>query len=214
MRGDGPHPSGRDDVPVHVRSPNRVSRAEHVRRRRHRPEGDRDPAPPIPGRRHRRPADVVIVVITRPPDHPRRGIDAAWDPRPTTPGNPNPSPVVEGGPAPVVIADPEPLVAARQSPMPGGHVGGKVIADDVCVGDPDRAVRPILGPGAIRREHVLKFGHSARVLIQGEIVVGGRALRRRAHRDLDASPLRSSLDGDVFDHVLVVEEVDVVFGHR
>lgn len=156
------------DVRVDVVVEHVSRRAEHVRGGERRPEPHGHAARPVIERRSRRPADIAIVA--RAPDNPRRRVDAAGDPSPTSPRDPNPATVVEGDITPLVIAHPKPIAVGRELPAARGLVRGEVGAHDDRARDPHSAVRRVLDPSAIGRKGLAEIGERAWVGV--DVVIG------------------------------------------
>lgn len=147
-RGDGDHLRPRYGVMVPIAIEDVARRAIHIIRRRIDIEPhDRARMPVIRGR-HRGPANVSVTGIARLPGDPRGRVPSPGDPHPAARFGMRPAAVVKDDPAEaiVVVADPEPLLVLIELPVASRLVGGKVAANPVRSGHPNRAVRRVLLP--------------------------------------------------------------------
>jgi len=145
---------------------------------------DGDAVVPVPGRRHRRPADVAVTRRAHTPGDPRAGVPPAGDPRPAVVRQVDPAAVVERDPAPRVVGHPDVVRLLAVRPMPGGHVRLEVVADLLLRGHPHGAVDRIVDPRAVGLEHRPPLRERARIRVRVLVIV-------RADEDL--AVLRGSL---------------------
>jgi hypothetical protein len=113
----------------------------------------------------RAPTDVIIAIV---PVNPGRSPMIGGDPVPAQSHPPVPAAVVVSTPAPGLIRNPAP--AAGRIPEPSSVIIGPPILV-IHVGDPDVAVRPLIGPIAVGGELVFIIGKLRGQVALGDILI-------------------------------------------